>query len=201
MGLRSQRHGETVTYEGRNTDVVELLPASMKTVDMIADNPGTWMSHCHVEDHMENGMMAVYTIYAPPSRPCPIAFAGGDFWKDPENFTLAVRNTSSKTISSLRVMPEMFLAPQDLRRPFNAEWSSTKPVSPRQEQTLEKPGVPPASAQGVMGWVFVPSFVKYEDGSTWIPQSEGECFGVIWRDAQHPDVLALPPRQIEINPD
>jgi hypothetical protein len=194
-------HGETVTYEGRNTDVVELLPASMKTVDMIADNPGTWMFHCHVEDHMENGMMAVYTIYAPPSRPCPIAFAGGDFWKDPENFTLAVRNTSSKTISSLRVMPEMFLAPQDLRRPFNAEWSSTKPISPGQEQTLEKPGIPPASAQGVMGWVFFPSFVKYEDGSTWIPQSEGECFGVIWRDTQHPDVLALPPRQIEINPD
>jgi len=49
---------------------IELLPGSMKTVDMIADNPGTWMFHCHVEDHMEFGMMAVFTVAAPPSRSC-----------------------------------------------------------------------------------------------------------------------------------
>jgi len=145
--------------------------------------------------------MAVYTIYTPPTRSCPIAFTGGNFWKDPENSPLKVKSTGSKTIISLRLTPEMFLAPQDLRRPFNAEWSSAKPIPPGQEQTLEKQGIPAASAQAVMGWVFFPSFVKYEDGSTWTPQSEGECFGVIWRDAQHPDVLALPPRQIEINPD
>ena len=66
----------------------------MKTVDMVADNPGTWMFHCHVEDHMEAGMMAVYTIYAAtPTRSCPIAFTGGDFWKHPEKFTLTVKNT------------------------------------------------------------------------------------------------------------
>ncbi|MGA9685681.1 MAG: multicopper oxidase domain-containing protein, partial [Candidatus Sulfotelmatobacter sp.] len=194
-------HGETVSEGGRNTDVIELLPGSMKTVDMIADNPGTWMFHCHVEDHMENGMMAVYTIYAPPARPCPVVFAGGDFWLRPENFTLAVKNTGNKTITSLRLTPEMFLAPQDLRRPFNAEWSSAKPIPPGQEQTLEKAGIPAASAHEVIGWVFFPSFVKYEDGSIWTPQSEGECFSVIWRDAPHPQLLALPPRQVEMNPD
>ena len=32
-------HGETVTEGGRHIDLVELLPGSMKTVDMIADNP------------------------------------------------------------------------------------------------------------------------------------------------------------------
>jgi FtsP/CotA-like multicopper oxidase with cupredoxin domain len=194
-------HGETVTDGNRNTDVVELLPGSMQTVDMLADNPGTWMFHCHVEDHMENGMMAVYTIAAAPTRSCPVAFVGGDFWKHPENFTLTVKNTGNKTITGLRLMPEMFLAPQDLRRPFNAEWSSTKPIAPGQEQTLEKPGIRADSAQTVMGWAFFPSSVKYDDGIAWSPQSEGECFHVIWRDAQHPDVLVLPPRQIEINPD
>ncbi len=194
-------HGETVTEGGRNTDVIELLPGSMKTVDMIADNPGTWMFHCHVEDHMEGGMMAVYTIAAPPTRACPVAFAGGDFWKDPEKFTLIVKNTSSKTITSLRLMPEMFLAPQDLRRPFNSEWSSVKPILPGQEQTLEKPGIRADSAQAVLGWVFFPHSVKYEDGTSWLAQSEGECFDVIWRDQQHPDMPALPPRQIEMNPD
>jgi hypothetical protein len=194
-------HGETVTEGGRNADVIELLPGSMKTVDMIADNPGTWMFHCHVEDHMEAGMMAVYTIAAPPTRACPVAFVGGDFWKDPEKFTLTVKNTGSKTITSLRLMPEIFLAPQDLRRPFNAEWVSAKPILPGQEQTLEKPGIRAASAQGVLGWVFFPHSVKYEDGTSWLAQSEGECFDVIWRDEQHPDMPALPARQIEMNPD
>jgi len=194
-------HGETVVEGGRNTDVIELLPGSMKTVDMIADNPGTWMFHCHVEDHMEGGMMAVYTIAAPPTRACPVAFVGGDFWKDPEKFTLTVKNTGSKTITNLRITPEMFLAPQDLRRPFNSEWSSAKPILPGQEQTLEKPGIRADSAQAVPGWVFFPHSVKYEDGTSWLAQSEGECFEVIWRDPQHPDMPALPPRQVEMNPD
>lgn len=194
-------HGETVTDGRRNTDVIELLPGSMATVDMLADNPGTWMFHCHVQDHMEAGMMAVYTIYSPPKRACPLAFTAGDFWKHPESFTLTVKNTSHKAIAGLTLTSEMFLAPQDLRRPFNAEWSSANPILPGQEQTLEKPGIRAASAQSVLGWVFFPYSVKYEDGSSWHPQSEGECFKVIWREQQHPDLLALPPRQIEMNPD
>jgi len=194
-------HGETVTDGKRNTDVIELLPGSMVTVDMLADNPGTWMFHCHVEDHMEAGMMAVYTVYAQPARACPVAFTGGDFWKHPENFTLTVKNTSAKPIASLTLTSEMLLAPQDLRRPFNAEWSSTKPILPGQEQTLEKPGVPAASAQSILGWVFFPHSVKYDDGTAWHAQSEGECFDVIWRDQQHPDLPVLPSRQIEMNPD
>ena len=146
-------------------------------------------------------MMAVYTIAAPPTRACPVAVVGGDFWKDPEKFTLIVKNTGSKTITNVRLMPEMFLAPQDLRRPFNFEWSSANPILSGQEQTLERPGIRAASAQAVLGWVFFPSSVKYEDGTSWHPQSEGECFKVIWRDQAHPDLLALPPRQIEMNPD
>jgi manganese oxidase len=59
-------HGKTVTVgagpAARRTDVVELLPASMVTADMIADNPGEWMYHCHVADHVEAGMMTSYQI-------------------------------------------------------------------------------------------------------------------------------------------
>jgi hypothetical protein len=72
---------------------------------------------------------------------------------------------------------------------------------PAQEQTLEKPGIRSASAQAVLAWVFFPYSLKYEDGNIWRPQSEGECFTVIWRGPQHPEKLALPPRQIEMNPD
>jgi manganese oxidase len=194
-------HGETVTDGKRNLDVVELLPGSMQTVDMLADNPGTWMFHCHVEDHMENGMMAVYTIYVPTTRACPLAFTGGDFWKDPEKSVLTINNSGGKSITSLSLTSEMLLAPQDLRRPYNAQWSWSKKILPNQAQTLEKPGVRAASARGVEGWVFFPSSVQYEDGTSWLPQSEGECFGVIWRDQQHPDLPVLPTRQFEMNPD
>ncbi len=56
-------HGNIVKEKGYSTDVVELLPASMKTVDMQADNPGEWMYHCHVADHITAGMMASYTVH------------------------------------------------------------------------------------------------------------------------------------------
>jgi hypothetical protein len=195
-------HGETVTYEGRNTDVIELLPGSMKTVDMIADNPGTWLFHCHVEDHMEAGMMAIFTIYSPPRHACPIAFVGsGDFRKNPETFSLNVKNTSSKAIAGVNLMSEIFLAPNDLRRPYNLTWNSSKAIPPGQVETMERPGLGSEGSQTVLGWVFFPSSIKYEDGTLWHPESEGECFTVIWRDPHHPDLPALPPRQIEMNPD
>jgi FtsP/CotA-like multicopper oxidase with cupredoxin domain len=55
-------HGKTLTVSQRRTDVVELLPGSMVTADMLADNPGTWLYHCHVADHIEAGMYTTYTI-------------------------------------------------------------------------------------------------------------------------------------------
>ena len=57
-------HGEVVLNRETNTytDVMELLPGSMKTVDMVAYNPGTWMYHCHVADHITAGMIAMFTV-------------------------------------------------------------------------------------------------------------------------------------------
>ena len=55
-------HGKTATVGHQRTDVVELLPGSMVTADMLADNPGTWLLHCHVADHLDAGMFTTYTI-------------------------------------------------------------------------------------------------------------------------------------------
>ncbi|HET8721457.1 MAG TPA: multicopper oxidase domain-containing protein [Nitrospira sp.] len=55
-------HGKTVDAYGRHTDVIELLPASMMTVSMSADNPGTWLYHCHVDEHLRSGMHTRFTI-------------------------------------------------------------------------------------------------------------------------------------------
>jgi hypothetical protein len=57
-------HGLRVIEEGRRrTDVVELLPASMKIADLLADNPGSWLFHCHVAEHMTEGMFARLNVY------------------------------------------------------------------------------------------------------------------------------------------
>ncbi|HEY7138237.1 MAG TPA: multicopper oxidase domain-containing protein [Acidimicrobiia bacterium] len=55
-------HGNDVTSMGMRTDVVSLLPASMVVADMRPDNPGTWLFHCHVADHIAAGMQATYTV-------------------------------------------------------------------------------------------------------------------------------------------
>ena len=56
-------HGGVVKLEGRTyTDVIELAPAMAKVADMVVDNPGTWLLHCHVADHMMAGMYATYTV-------------------------------------------------------------------------------------------------------------------------------------------
>jgi FtsP/CotA-like multicopper oxidase with cupredoxin domain len=55
-------HGNVVLRDGKRTDVVALLPAEMITVDMVPDNPGTWMFHCHIDDHMEAGMATLYKV-------------------------------------------------------------------------------------------------------------------------------------------
>jgi hephaestin len=55
-------HGNTVLVGGQRTDVVAISPTQMITADMVADNPGTWLFHCHVSDHMEGGMVARYEV-------------------------------------------------------------------------------------------------------------------------------------------
>jgi FtsP/CotA-like multicopper oxidase with cupredoxin domain len=55
-------HGKTVAYQSRRTDVIELLPGSMAVADMSADNPGTWLTHCHVADHIYGGMLTTFII-------------------------------------------------------------------------------------------------------------------------------------------
>ncbi len=55
-------HGNTVVAMGMRTDVVNLLPASMVVADMVPDDVGTWLFHCHVNDHISAGMLARYRV-------------------------------------------------------------------------------------------------------------------------------------------
>ena len=55
-------HGNVVMDHGKRTDVVTLMPAQMNTVDMVPDDPGIWLYHCHIDEHMDAGMVALYKV-------------------------------------------------------------------------------------------------------------------------------------------
>jgi len=55
-------HGQTVLEGDVRTDVIELLPASMKMADMVPDERGRWLFHCHVHDHIDAGMLALFDV-------------------------------------------------------------------------------------------------------------------------------------------
>lgn len=58
-------HGQSVirrTDRAHIADVIEVFPGTYETVEMFAENPGTWMIHCHVSEHAHDGMIVTYTI-------------------------------------------------------------------------------------------------------------------------------------------
>jgi hephaestin len=38
------------------------MPAQMVTVDMVPDGRGTFLYHCHVNDHIAAGMLSRYQV-------------------------------------------------------------------------------------------------------------------------------------------
>ena len=60
-------HGNTVLSHGTRRDTIALLPMGTETVDMVPDAPGVWLFHCHLDDHMEAGMMARYEVLPAPA--------------------------------------------------------------------------------------------------------------------------------------
>jgi FtsP/CotA-like multicopper oxidase with cupredoxin domain len=72
MGLGSEDDFHTVHFHGQTYvhrtakshrgDVLEVFPGTYETVDMYTDNPGTWLLHCHVMEHLSHGMEAKYAV-------------------------------------------------------------------------------------------------------------------------------------------
>jgi len=55
-------HGNTVILNGMRTDVAQLAMMQMSTADMVPDNVGVWLFHCHVSFHNEEGMAVRYRV-------------------------------------------------------------------------------------------------------------------------------------------
>ncbi|XP_059142420.1 hephaestin-like [Physella acuta] len=63
-------HGHTFvhTSEKHRDDVIQIFPGMAESVELIADNPGTWLIHCHVMDHIFAGMETTYTVLKPGEK-------------------------------------------------------------------------------------------------------------------------------------
>ncbi|XP_023054197.1 hephaestin isoform X9 [Piliocolobus tephrosceles] len=60
-------HAESFLYrngENYRADVVDLFPGTFEVVEMVASNPGTWLMHCHVTDHVHAGMETLFTVFS-----------------------------------------------------------------------------------------------------------------------------------------
>jgi hypothetical protein len=57
-------------------DVVSVPPGGWAKIRFVADNPGVWLLHCHIEWHMHAGLAA--TLVEGPSKLYAAAAGGGD---------------------------------------------------------------------------------------------------------------------------
>ncbi|XP_072302201.1 ferroxidase HEPHL1 [Eucyclogobius newberryi] len=68
-------HAQTFTYKTdrvHRADVFDLFPGTFQTIEMVAHSPGTWLLHCHVNDHIHAGMETTYTIQELSSHGCSL---------------------------------------------------------------------------------------------------------------------------------
>jgi FtsP/CotA-like multicopper oxidase with cupredoxin domain len=187
-------HGKTVSYQARHVDVIELLPGSMATADMLADNPGTWLFHCHVSDHMEAGMMATYTIYPPP-RSCPVAIVPEDWENAAAAASVRVKNLGTKPIRQASLLSGYLVNTLEFQPLFLA-WFTEHPIAPGGEQRVEVGSeMFDMQRSTSLGVAFYPSRIVYQDGTEWKPRELGDCFHVFWKNREHPNLQVLPPLQ------
>ena len=55
-------HGHRWVVHGTPVDTQTVGPAESFRIRYVEDDPGTWLYHCHVEDHMMRGMIGLYRV-------------------------------------------------------------------------------------------------------------------------------------------
>lgn len=55
-------HGNVVVAQQMRTDVLTLATMGMQVADMVPDNAGIWLFHCHVEPHLKAGMQMRFRV-------------------------------------------------------------------------------------------------------------------------------------------
>lgn len=55
-------HGNVVVAQHMKMDNVTLGTMAMLIADMVPDNPGVWLFHCHIEPHLTGGMATRFRV-------------------------------------------------------------------------------------------------------------------------------------------
>ncbi len=61
-------HGQTVVANHMRTDMIMLTPMMTAMADMVPDNPGIWLFHCHMPGHFNGGMYARFNVLPAAAR-------------------------------------------------------------------------------------------------------------------------------------
>ena len=48
--------------QGRPVNILSLSPLEGTTIEVLTNNPGNWMIHCHILDHVAEGMMSYFVV-------------------------------------------------------------------------------------------------------------------------------------------
>jgi FtsP/CotA-like multicopper oxidase with cupredoxin domain len=59
-------HGQTVVSNHMRTDMIMLTPMMTAVADMVPDNPGVWLFHCHMNGHFNGGMYTRFEVLPAP---------------------------------------------------------------------------------------------------------------------------------------
>ncbi|XP_067134536.1 hephaestin-like protein [Centruroides vittatus] len=80
-------HGHTFSINGMFRDAIAVVPSAHQTVIMKAENPGEWAIDCRTNDHLMNGMRAIYKV-----RDCNRRNGKPEeFWPVPDRFPKEAR--------------------------------------------------------------------------------------------------------------
>ena len=55
-------HGQTAIVGHMRVDMVGLTPMMTVIADMVPDQPGTWLFHCHMPGHFKAGMRTLFVV-------------------------------------------------------------------------------------------------------------------------------------------
>ncbi len=55
-------HGQTAVVSHMRTDMIMLTPMMTAVADMVPDNPGVWLFHCHMPGHFTAGMYTRFNV-------------------------------------------------------------------------------------------------------------------------------------------
>jgi hypothetical protein len=186
-------HGHTVTAAGHTKDVTQLLPATTETLDMVADNVGSWMLQCHVADHMDEGMMTYYTVL-PKERSCPVDFAKPEFGKDGAFAFDVINREPAGDMAIARMINKVEIVPKRYQTAtLFAEEGDVAALAAGATTRRQIAGGFVGGDQA-LGFIVRAEKIVFANGEVWEARYRGECARGFFKDPKDAfDTTVLPP--------